>query len=666
MKDLFTRGFCCILMLLLFLSCFAPFKGQSAQQGKLYLNIIWHQHQPSYLDATKDQLIGPWVRTHATKDYFDMAGIVEQYPKVHLTIDLTSVLLRQLQDYYVDRLGPYVDTKQNRIDAEGFSLKWQERTDPWIDLMLKDCGEFDERDFDYLFNRSGSQAWSCFSLTEQIISRFPQYRDLLPEGRSIGSIQGTKLWGSFTVQDMIRIKSFFFLALFDPSFLKGPVQLPLQHPDGSPMMVDLSDLVHYDDNGTSGDDSDDRFTLRRDLTEEDSRRLVVEAYKVMASVAPIHRKLMYHPQTKKGQIEVITTPFYHPILPLLYDSDIARKCQPQDPLPARFSYPVDAEHQVRKGVALFERTFGEPPSGMWPAEGSVAEEVVPLFLGSGVRWIATGPHVLARSLGKENPGALTREDLAQMYAVDDPNGQRLGIVFRDLGLSDQVAFDYSRRTARENVASFIQAVETYLPASGEPDRLLTVLLDGENAWEFFVRDNDGTGFLHGLYAELERRFELGDIITVTPSEYIDGNRSRGVRPHPVKMAARIDPLFPASWFLPGFSNWIGESEENTAWDRLRQTRADLEKSGLKSPDPGLGEPREKDTVVWYTYQAWEEMYAAEGSDWFWWYGADETAAGGGDVLFDENYHLHLANVYRYAKLAGAAVDVPQFDPIIPR
>ena len=593
-----------------------------------------------------------------------MAAILEKFPKVHLTIDLTSVLLRQLQEYYVDRLGPFVDTKRNRIDAENFLARWEGKTDPWIDLALKDTREFDETDLDYLFNRSGQQAWSCFSLTEQILSRFPQYKALIPEGRSIGSISGVKSWESFTLQQKRRIKFFFFLALFDPPFLKGPVAIPLQNPDGSPMMVDLSDLVLYDAGGSPNDDSDDSFTLKRDVTEADCNRLVAEVYKVMAGVIPVHRKLMYHPGTKKGQIEIITTPFYHPILPLIYDSDIAKKCQPQDPIPPRYTYPIDAENQVHKGVALYERIFEEAPHGMWPAEGSVAEEVVPLFLKGGIRWIATGPHVLAKSLGKHNPGDLSKEELARMYYVDDDqSGEKLAIVFRDLRISDQIAFDYSKRTAVENVRSFFQAVEEYIPAPGE-GRLLTILLDGENAWEYFERDNDGTRFLNMLYAELERKFEEGRIITVTPSEYIDGNLERGVRPHPIEEATRIHPLYPASWFLPHFSNWIGEPEENAGWELLLRTRTDLENSGLTPPDPMADEPEDENSKEWYVYQAWEEMYAAEGSDWFWWYGADETAAGGGDLLFDENFRLHLTNVYRYANLAGAHLDVPQFQPIV--
>lgn len=657
-RTLFRCAFLLIMLCAIAASC-GP-----REPAKLYLNIIWHQHQPSYLDATKDQLMGPWVRTHSTKDYYDMAAILEKYPKVHLTIDLTSVLLRQLQEYYIKRLGPYVDTKTSRVDARGFLAEWGGKTDPWIDLALKDTRQFDQQDLDYLFNRSGKQAWCCFSLTEQIIRRFPQYRALLPQGRSVGSIQGDKPWESYTLQQKRRIKFFFFLALFDPSFLKGVVTLPEKNPDDSPMMVDLSDLVLYDAAGSPSDDSDDSFTLTRDVTEEDCNRLVAEAYKVMANVIPIHKKLMYDPKTRQGQIEIVTTPFYHPILPLIYDSDIAKKCQPQDPLPPRYTYPMDAENQVRKGVTMFERIFGEPPNGMWPAEGAVAEEVVPLFLKSGIRWIATGPHVLAKSLGKDSPDDLSMEELARMYCVDDGKSWgKLAIVFRDLALSDEIAFDYPKRTEEENVKNFFQAVEAYLPPDGGGDRLLTVLLDGENAWEHFDKDNDGTKFLNLLYAELEERFDQGLIVTVTPSEYIDGNPKRGVRPHPIEKAKKIDPLYPASWFLPDFSNWIGETEENSAWELLLQTRSDLQRSGLTPPDPTAMEPEEINSRAWYIYQAWEEMYAAEGSDWFWWYGEDETAAGG-DFVFDENFRLHLTSVYRYANLAGAHIQAPEFKPII--
>ncbi|MCI0557587.1 MAG: hypothetical protein MN733_03770, partial [Nitrososphaera sp.] len=90
----------------------------------LYLNIIWHQHQPSYLDPEQGQLRGPWVRTHGTKDYYDMVAVLESWPDIHFTVNLTSSLLFQLEHYYVERLKPYIDLRKNRINAKKYFAEW--------------------------------------------------------------------------------------------------------------------------------------------------------------------------------------------------------------------------------------------------------------------------------------------------------------------------------------------------------------------------------------------------------------------------------------------------------------------------------------------------------------------------------------------------------------
>ena len=130
-----------------------PADEYSPQQGKgpVYLNIIWHQHQPLYVDPAKDQLQGSWVRTHSTKDYFDMAALVGRYPDIHCTINLTSSLLLQLREYYLKRLGPFVDVRKNRIDVRGFLKRWKGRTDPWIYLALKPAEGFDKTDKGFLY-----------------------------------------------------------------------------------------------------------------------------------------------------------------------------------------------------------------------------------------------------------------------------------------------------------------------------------------------------------------------------------------------------------------------------------------------------------------------------------------------------------------------------------
>jgi hypothetical protein len=459
------------------------------------------------------------------------------------------------------------------------------------------------------------------------------------------------------------LKFFFYLANFDPDFLKGPVVLPLKNSDGSFTFVDLSEYISYNNNGTPDDDSDDKYLLKKSITEKDCIRIVVETYKVLASIIPIHKNLMYNPKTKNGQVEVITTPYYHPILPLLYDTDLMKKNRPDDEIPARFNYPQDAKNQVIKGMELYKEIFGIYPSGMWPAEGSVAEEIVGLFAEQNIKWIATGPHVLAKSLKKSTIDGLTKDELAKMYRLDDEKTKKeVTIVFRDLKISDGIAFDYANRKADENITEFFNSIEKFIPQSGE--RFLTILLDGENAWESFTKDNDGKKFFHKLYSTLQAKYKEGTIITVTPTEFIDGNKKRGIKPHPIAEQTLIKNLYPGCWFSPDFSTWIGEAEEKTAWEYLLRTRQDLEKSGIKQPDPRAKEPKDKNTKEWFEYKAWEEMYSAEGSDWFWWYGQDQTSGPGGDFLFDQNYLLHLKNVYRYAKAIGAKIEEPKFTPIL--
>ncbi len=629
--------------------------------GKLYLILVWHQHQPSYVDATKDQLIGPWVRTHSTKDYFDMAYTLQQHPKVHATINLTSVLLRQILDYYVIRLSRYVNTATNSIKVEKFWKKWKGHTDPWIDLALKDARNFNDRDLDYLYNKSGNQIWNCFSISEPIIRRFPEYRALIPKGLKIGSLTGTKDPATYTLQDLRRIKFFFYLANFDPRFLKGPVKMPLRNTFANEMTVDLSDLVRYDDRGTPKDDSDDRFLLRRDVTEADCQRLVVEAFKVMMNIVPIHEKVMYYPRVPKGQVEIITTPFYHPILPLIYDSNLARICQPNDTLPRRFHFPEDARAQVLQGKAYYRKLFHQSPLGMWPAEGAVAQAVVPIFANAGIQWIATGPHVLMKSLGLKALKNLTPDQLYQPYRLSDSTASHpLAIFFRDWKLSDEVAFDYAHRTAEENVTAFFKQLRAARPRKGE--RVLSVIMDGENAWEWFTKDNDGVRFQNLLYEKIADAQKKGWLISVTPSEYILGNKYRKIPAHPVGKMTRLANLWPGCWFSPDFRTWIGEPEENRAWNLLRQVRQDLASSGVPAPDPKKGLPYKAKPLLRAQFNAWQEMYAAEGSDWFWWYGSDQNS--GADRVFDRNFILHLKNVYRYLGEAGIKITPPTLEPII--
>jgi alpha-amylase/alpha-mannosidase (GH57 family) len=606
--------------------------GETLRDGKtLYLNIIWHQHQPLYLDPGSDQLQGPWVRTHGTKDYYDMVSLVQKYPAIHFTVNLTSSLMVQLEEYYVERLKPSVNLKKNRVDAKKYFASFGGKTDPWIDLALKPTSKFNAHDLEYLL----TNVWNALSVSNVVIGRFPEYQALRHKFRQSGA-------KGLSEQELREIKFWFYLANFDPDFLDQKVKL------ASGSTIDLTDMIEKLADGS--------YKLRKTVTEDDCNRIVAETYKVLASIIPAHKKLMYKSSTHKGQVEIITTPFYHPILPLIYDSDLAKLCQPNDPMPDRFRFPQDADAQVAKAVAYFKRLFRVSPTGMWPAEGAVAHDVAPVFARHGIKWIATDEKILARSKGmntaKYYPYALSGD------GVKDP----VAIVFRDTELSDKIGFTYQSWNGEEAASDFIESVLKFVPAKDESDRLLTVILDGENAWEWYRLDNDGKEFQNALYRKLSELYETRTVVTTTVTEYIDGNPGRGVPSHPIKSMETLQWLWPGSWINANYDTWIGEDEENRAWNYLLTARTDLGNSGLKPPDPGAPTPR-KGTRGWYGVKAWESMYAAEGSDWFWWYGTDQTAPGG-DKPFDVAFITYLENVYKFARLAKVKMPRRVFSPII--
>ncbi len=597
----------------------------------LYLNIIWHQHQPLYLDPESDQLQGPWVRTHGTKDYYHMVSVLERYPQIHFTVNLTSSLLFQLDEYYVQRLKPCVDLKRNRVNVRKYFATFAGKTDPWIDLALKPTRDFDARDLEFLL----TNVWNAFGVGEVGIVRFPEYKALKNKCKNVDP-------AALSEQELREVKFWFYLASFDPDFLENKVKL------ATGVSIDLTEFISKSAEGT--------YRLNRTITEDDCNRIVAEAYKLLAAIVPIHKKMMHRRTTSTGQVEIITTPFYHPILPLVYDSDLAKQCQPRDPMPPRFHFPQDAEAQVAKAVVFFKKHFGVRPTGMWPAEGAVAHEVMDILAKHGIRWIAADEKILSRSQPANMP------KYSPYVLAGDGSKNAVVIVFRDTELSDKIGFVYKNYRGEDAADDFVRHALRYVPREDEPDRLLTVILDGENAWEWYRYDTEGREFQNALYRKLSKLYESKQIVTTTVTEYINGNMARGVAPHPVESLPKIQRLWPGSWINANYDTWIGEDEENRAWEYLLTARTDLEQSGLPRPDP-MAKPPRKGTRAWCAFKAWESMYAAEGSDWFWWYGTDQTAPAGVKP-FDRAYITHLTNIYKFARLAKAEMPEREFPPIV--
>lgn len=531
----------------------------------LYLAIIWHQHQPVYFKDPETGLYNkPWVRLHAAKDYYDMAAMLKQYPNVHVTFNLTPSLIRQLDDI-----------------AAGAKDQYWVHTEIPASQLTEDQKRFILRYF--------------FDINPKIIARFPRYVELQAQRPADEEALKAAIAGGWSEQDFRDLQVLFNLGWTDPDFL---AQAPLQA------------LV----------------AKARGFSEEDKAIVLNEHLRILKEVIPLHKELQ-----EAGQIEVTMTPFAHPILPLLMDTNLAKTAMPAATLPAPpFRFGADAIAQVQRGVELYQAHFGVAPRGMWPAEGSVAQEIVNIIGKAGLRWMASDEGVLAKSIGLDSFSRNIKDTVQEAdrlyrpYTVVGRDNLPVAMVFRDVVISDKVGFTYSGLPGKAAATDFVNrlhAIRDRLKEEGATGpHLVTVILDGENAWEYYA--NDGKEFLHSLYQQLA---EDPTIATVTPSEYLTK--------FPSEPTARIENLWPGSWISHDFSTWVGEDEENRAWDYLRQVR-----ELLKKYEDGTRQPPSAEALA----EAQTLMYIAEGSDWFWWYGTDQNSGSDGD--FDQQFRATLKQV----------------------
>jgi alpha-amylase/alpha-mannosidase (GH57 family) len=541
----------------------------------IHLALLWHQHQPLYRDLTAPPSGGyrfPWVRLHALRDYLGMAHLVALHPEVHLTINFSPILLWQLDEY---------------AGGQGADRALVLTRTPTARLTGAERREVVETFFDADWHHQ--------------IYPHPRYRELI-EKRFRGE--------SFSDEDITDLRMWFNLAWFGIELRMGQVPLP----DGG--VASVQRLVEQG----------------RGFVESDIEAMLAEQMKVLRSIIPLHRALQ-----ERGQIEVSVSPYTHPIAPLLVDTNSATIDRPGASLPKPFAHPEDLDAQIAAAVAIYRDRFGRPPRGMWPAEGAVARCLVPLFARHGIRWIASDEGVLARS-GRhgyrvEDPGVL-----CQPYRIlEEAGADALTVLFRSQRLSDSIGFDFGRRPDHEEAAgSFLTSVKALgAGLKGDRGHVVAVILDGENAWGGY-RD-DGRPFLRALYRLLTSD---QDVKTVTVGEYLDGNSARRLPAHPPAEQTRVYELFTGSWIdewdsAPGvdLGTWIGEPEENAAWNLLGEVRALLEKAG-RTP---ASHP-----------EAFRALYAAEGSDWFWWLGSDHQSDA--DEAFDDLFRGHLRATCRLADI----------------
>ena len=525
-------------------------------------------HQPQYRDLISGTYQLPWVYLHAIKDYVDMAAHFEAHPSARAVVNFSPILLEQIADY--------------AAQVRGFLGNSQAIRDPILAALAQPALPVDAEGRVPLIK-------ACLRAhDERMIARFAPYQQLAKLAR----------WT-----------------------LEQPPAAVYLHEQ---FLADLLVWYHLAWLGETVRRSDSRaqhlIAKGSGYTLHDRRELLGLIGELLDGVIPRYRAL-----AQSGRVELSLTPYAHPIVPLLIDLQSAREAMPQAVLPASERYPEGEERSrwhVHEGLATFERYFGFRPKGCWPAEGSVSTRAVELLADAGFAWAATGEGVLSNTLGRADQDLRNGKDDWLYRRYQGATGS--SVFFRDDGLSDLIGFTYAGWHADDAVNNLIHHLDEIANRSrAHPERVVSIILDGENAWEHYPEN--GYYFLNALYAKLSThpRLEMttfADCLSLEP--------------------AALPPLVAGSWVYGNFSTWIGDADKNRGWDMLGDAAR-----AFHAARPHLDPARRR--------RAEEQLAICEGSDWFWWFGDYNPAATVSD--FECLFRRHLTNLYQ---LIG--VEPPQY------
>ncbi|UCF30655.1 MAG: glycoside hydrolase [bacterium] len=326
----------------------------------------------------------------------------------------------------------------------------------------------------------------------------------------------------------------------------------------------------------------------------------------------------YREAQDRGLIEMTTSPYYHPILPLLINFHSARAVIRQIPLPVTCGdLTEDASLHLDRALSRYRETFGMECAGMWPSEGAVSSEALELMISKGLRYAASDEAVLANSLSLSGRAfSSNRQELYRPY-VFGREGQEITVFFRDRVLSDLVGFTYQHMEPQAAVSNFMDRINDIRSSLPDENAVITVILDGENAWEHYP--NNGRDFLDQFYQAL---VDDDRVSLVTFSDLLGGDDHYPTLPE----------IVPGSWVGGHLAIWVGHREKNRAWELVCRARADL-----------FAQRGEIAEEAWA--KGMEQLLIAEGSDWYWWFGDDHFSII--SDRFDELFRAHLINVYRF-------------------
>ncbi|MFW5766590.1 MAG: glycoside hydrolase [Coleofasciculus sp.] len=534
----------------------------------LYVAFIWHQHQPLY--KSRSSVSGSNGRYRLP------------WARLHGTkdyLDLVLLLERYPKLHQTVNLVPSLILQlEDYMAGTAF--------DPYLELALTPTDQLkpDQRQFivEHFFDANH----------RTLIDPHPRYAELYEMRQEKGKIWCVDHW---THQDFSDLLAWHNLAWIDPIFWDDP------------------EIAAWLEKG-------------RNFTLSDRQRIYSKQRDILKRIIPQHRKMQ-----EAGQLEVTTTPYTHPILPLLADTHSGQVALPEMTLPLqRFRWEEDIPRHLQKAWRMYAQRFGRTPRGLWPSEQSVSPAILPYIAEAGFKWICSDEAVLGWTVQhffhRDETGTLMEPTLLyRPYRLETPQGN-LAIVFRDHRLSDLIGFTYGAMEPNQASTDFVSHLEAISRSirrhqqQGETGLdqpwLVTIALDGENCWEFYQKD--GIPFLTSLYEKLSAHPQIK---LVTVSEFLDQ--------FPPNATLPADRLHSGSWVDGSFSTWIGDPVKNRAWDLLTQARQTLANHPEATPENNP--------------EVWEALYAAEGSDWFWWFG--EGHSSNQDAIFDQLFREHLSGIY---------------------
>jgi alpha-amylase/alpha-mannosidase (GH57 family) len=538
---------------------------------QLNLVLLWHMHQPDYRNYVTNEFVLPWVYLHAIKDYTDMAYHLEMHPQTKAVINFVPILLDQLEDFSEQFVTGQIRNPLLRLLAT-----------PELDHITM-------QDRLYVFD-------SCFlSNHETMLQPYPAYKRL-HELYLIFNNRGDS----------------------DLNYLSGQY------------LADLVVWYHLAWMGESVRRSNE-FVMKlmaqsKEFTFADRLQLFNLIGDLIGNLIPRYKKL-----AASGQIELSTTPHYHPLAPLLIDFSSARDSQSNVNLPEYNIYPGGRSRvafHLSSAIASHSQRFDVTPTGVWPAEGAVSTALLKVLAEQNCQWSASGEGVLVNSLRASSSGATLQDRNRYLYRPYKVAGETEQVVcfFRDDQLSDLIGFEYAKWFGRDAAENFIQSLESiYHNTPAEENPIVSVVLDGENAWESYPYN--GFYFLNDLYSLLDSH---PFIRTTTYHDYISRADNKD-------NAVILPTLTSGSWVYGTFSTWIGDREKNRAWDMLCAAKHSFD---LVMQSDRLSDEEK--------VNASRQLASCESSDWFWWFGDYNPAHS--VASFDQLFRQNLMNLYLLLKL----------------